>query len=600
MSETYKKITYDSKKVQVESAIRDGEGVKISTNYAKKSELADKVSYTKVATMTDMESLVKNNGDIIEVTDDIDKDNNGFYLFTDSILKIASISCSTDTTWVLTTDGKLYGCGRNNYGQQGDGTTTNVTAFTQRLSDKTITDVMCSPYTTWAVTTDGKLYGCGRNNYGQQGDGTTTNVTSFTQRLSTETIASVVCSDFVTWALTTDGKLYGCGRNNYGLQGDGTTTDVTTFTQRLSTETIKSVACSGYATWALITDGKLYGCGRNYYGEQGDGTTTDVMTFTQRLSGQTIANVRCTIGSTWALTTDEKLFGCGINNYGQQGDGTTTNVKTFTQRLSGETIASVSCSTNTTWALTTDGKLYGCGHNLYGQQGDGTTTNVTTFTQRLSDETVANLNCSTYTTWALTTDGKLFGCGYNNYGGQGNGTSGSGTNVTSFTQRLGTVVTTYTPLRSSFEGTGGTTVTTTASKVTISSPSNDYCTVAVTTNTTVNVASTWTDSAIYTQTAIRGGSISFSDGYKFTINSPGTYLFTVSNFHTDHNFGGTALLFSDGTFIEATGLTGSDVRSQTYVLYCTVNSTIKIQQYGDQGTLAGYNNLNHVSVVKLG
>lgn len=39
MSETYKKILKDGYKVQVESAIRDGEGVKISTNYAKKSEI---------------------------------------------------------------------------------------------------------------------------------------------------------------------------------------------------------------------------------------------------------------------------------------------------------------------------------------------------------------------------------------------------------------------------------------------------------------------------------------------------------------------------------------------------------------------------------
>ena len=36
---TYKKLTYDSSKVQVESAIRDDEGVKISTNYVKKSEM---------------------------------------------------------------------------------------------------------------------------------------------------------------------------------------------------------------------------------------------------------------------------------------------------------------------------------------------------------------------------------------------------------------------------------------------------------------------------------------------------------------------------------------------------------------------------------
>lgn len=44
--EEYKKLTYKGSKVQVESAIRDGEGTKIHTNYAKKSELASKMDTT--------------------------------------------------------------------------------------------------------------------------------------------------------------------------------------------------------------------------------------------------------------------------------------------------------------------------------------------------------------------------------------------------------------------------------------------------------------------------------------------------------------------------------------------------------------------------
>ena len=44
----------------------------------------------------------------------------------------AQIACSTDTTWYLTTTGDLYGCGSNNYGQQGSGDTTNVLTFTKR------------------------------------------------------------------------------------------------------------------------------------------------------------------------------------------------------------------------------------------------------------------------------------------------------------------------------------------------------------------------------------------------------------------------------------------------------------------------------------
>ena len=46
---------------------------------------------------------------------------------------IADVVCSGNTTFFLTSDGKLYGSGRNNYGQQGDGTTTDVTTFKQIL-----------------------------------------------------------------------------------------------------------------------------------------------------------------------------------------------------------------------------------------------------------------------------------------------------------------------------------------------------------------------------------------------------------------------------------------------------------------------------------
>ena len=287
----------------------------------------------------------------------------------------------------------MFGCGYNGYQNQGDGTTTNVKTFTQRLSGENIKDIAISENTTWAVTTDGKLFGCGYNSSGQQGDGTTTTVATFTQRLSTETIASVSCSNNVTWVVTTDGKLFGCGENNSSQQGDGTTTNVTSFTQRLDTETIASVSCTSTTTWAVTTDGKLFGCGFNHKSQQGDGTTTTVTSFTQRLSGETIASVYAYSGVypvTWAVTTDGKLFGCGDNEYGEQGNGqygANKTVKTFTQRLDTETITKIS-SSGQTWAVTTDGKLFGCGYNSSGQQGDGTTTTVATFTQRGPSGTV--------------------------------------------------------------------------------------------------------------------------------------------------------------------------------------------------------------------
>ena len=50
---------------------------------------------------------------------------------------MASVACSGNTTWYVTTDGKLFGCGNNDRGQQGSGNTTNVTTFTQRATGGT-------------------------------------------------------------------------------------------------------------------------------------------------------------------------------------------------------------------------------------------------------------------------------------------------------------------------------------------------------------------------------------------------------------------------------------------------------------------------------
>ena len=355
---------------------------------------------------------------------------------------VKEVVINDNTTWAITTDGKLFGTGANTYGQQGSGTAGEesiVTEFTQRLTGENVKEVVISNNTTWAITTDGKLFGCGDNTIGQQGSGDFDNVLTFTQRLSDQTVEKVICSSNTTWAITTDGKLFGAGANTYGQQGSGDATNVATFTQRLTGENIKDVFSSSQETWVVTTDGKLFGCGRNNYGQQGSGNTTNVTTFTQRLTNENIKDVFGSAYDTWVVTTDGKLFGCGRNNYGQQGSGTSGTsayVTSFTQRLTGESVKEVVTSEATTWVITDDGKLFGCGRGSFGQQGSGDTTNVTTFTQRLSDQNIANVNLCQPTgsaTWAITTDGKLFSTGGNSYGEQGDGTT---TNVTEFTQRL--------------------------------------------------------------------------------------------------------------------------------------------------------------------
>ena len=93
-------------------------------------------------------------------------------------VKVTQIACSAHTAWYVTNTGELYGCGRGDYGQQGNGSTARVTTFTKRADN--VAQVACAyttmndtvnyrMITTWYVTKTGELYGCGNAYYGQQG-----------------------------------------------------------------------------------------------------------------------------------------------------------------------------------------------------------------------------------------------------------------------------------------------------------------------------------------------------------------------------------------------------------------------------------------------
>jgi alpha-tubulin suppressor-like RCC1 family protein len=86
---------------------------------------------------------------------------------------------------ILKTDGSLWAMGMNSVGQLGDGTTTNRTSPVQILSGgvQAVAAGSSSGHSL-ILKTDGSLWAMGSNNYGQLGDGTTTNRNSPVQILS--------------------------------------------------------------------------------------------------------------------------------------------------------------------------------------------------------------------------------------------------------------------------------------------------------------------------------------------------------------------------------------------------------------------------------
>ena len=129
----------------------------------------------------------------------------------------SEIFCSDLTTWYLSENGDLYGCGAGAQGQQGSGDTSNVLTFTKRAEN--VKDFSCSSETSWYVNDNNELYGCGHNNHGQQSSNNTTDILRFTLRRSG--VRKVVAENESTWCIKTDDTLYSCGYNLYGWLGKG-------------------------------------------------------------------------------------------------------------------------------------------------------------------------------------------------------------------------------------------------------------------------------------------------------------------------------------------------------------------------------------------
>jgi uncharacterized repeat protein (TIGR02543 family) len=180
--------------------------------------------------------------------------------------------CGEEHTMILKTDGSLWATGKNNYGQLGDGTTSDQSDPEQVMTG--VAAVSAGAYHTMILKTDGSLWATGMNNYGQLGDGTTGNKSTPVQVMTG--VAAVSAGAGHTMILKTDGSLWATGMNSSGQLGDGTTGNKRTPEQVMTG--VAAVAAGAYHTMILKTDGTLWAMGMNSSGQLGDGTTSNKRT----------------------------------------------------------------------------------------------------------------------------------------------------------------------------------------------------------------------------------------------------------------------------------------------------------------------------------
>jgi alpha-tubulin suppressor-like RCC1 family protein len=298
---------------------------------------------------------------------------------------VAAIAAGAQHTCaLLASTGGVQCWGNNWYGQLGDGTTTNqlVPTSVVGLSSGVAAIAVGVFHTCALLASTGGVQCWGNNQYGQLGDGTTTQqlVPISVVGLSSA-VAAIAAGGLHTCAvLASKGGVQCWGYNTFGQLGDGTTTDqhVPTNVVGLSS-VVAAIAAGEVHTCALLAStGGVQCWGWNTYGQLGDGTTTDqhVPISVAGLSSG-VAAIDAGDDHTCAVLASTGGVQCwGWNGQGQLGDGTTTDrlVPTSVVALSSGVAAIAAGAQHTCALLASAGGVQCWGYNAHGQLGDGTTT----------------------------------------------------------------------------------------------------------------------------------------------------------------------------------------------------------------------------------
>lgn len=360
------------------------------------------------------------------------------------------------SAFVITTDGQVYGAGANNFGQLGNGATATRQSTPVRFnlpSGKKAAKLFVHGESTFVITTEGEVYGAGAGTYGQLGNGSAAN-SSTPVRMSLpagEKAAMIEADWHSVYIVTESGKAYFTGIDDWSQSGDGTlggqyNTPIRFYPNAgdAGEPTVRQVATDGNTGWVLLSNGEVWGVGRSGDGQLGNSTAT-----TGATGYYTTAYKKFDIGTERAvqiatdyvdmvvLTDTGKVYGAGRNDSGQYGCGTTTAQITPCQAqlpagVKGKSIVSTGDGqtgatdrfTDNTLVVTTDGKVYAMGDNNYGQLGIGTAGAPRSTPQQMilpSGIQARNARAGAGTVVILGSDNKVYAVGNNNYGQLGTG-----------------------------------------------------------------------------------------------------------------------------------------------------------------------------------
>ncbi|QDZ21158.1 RCC1 -like regulator of chromosome condensation protein [Chloropicon primus] len=363
--------------------------------------------------------------------------------------KVVGVACGSWHSFAWLESGELFAWGDNSYGQLGIGSSKKSVSGPVKVKlplagGETVRSISSGGTHNLLLTTGGKVYAWGKNDYSQLGLGKNAGSGSVHEPTLVKglgrgvSVQKVVAGQTFGALLTTKGEVYAFGDNSALQLGSKLSSAVQKEPKVMPSDAkFKDLSCGKLHCLAATTEGLVFVWGTDSYGQLGLGASKRSLGVDkpERVGGlESIAKVFASATGSYAVSARGELYAWGKNNAGQLGIRSTKNPKsepeTVVEVSEGSRIKSMSAGGHAfqyeghSAVIMSSGEVYTWGWNFFAQLGNGESESrqgIPHAIPWLARLNLTSIACGQFSTAAVTEEGELYMWGSNEAGQLGRG-----------------------------------------------------------------------------------------------------------------------------------------------------------------------------------